>query len=102
MATFQNLPGVLNLSAKSSDGLLTSLDFDQSAVGVTVVAEMVSVVTGLTATGVTAAVSDDAGGVVSVGLTPNATAGTYKWRHYWTYPSGARRTMVEGFLEVKP
>jgi hypothetical protein len=102
MPTVSNLPGPLSLAFRAGDEFSSLIDFDTTLSGFTVSSNIVSLVTGATVASVTTTLVDAAAGQVNVGLTEAETAalaaGTYGWRLEWD--NGAKRTALEGFVEV--
>jgi hypothetical protein len=105
MATYEQLPGTLNLAFRKGDDFSVESDFSIDLTGYTVTATVHSVVNDAQVVAFTTNVTNAASGVVSVGLTDAQTlalaAGTYSWRMVGT-ASGITRTYLAGFLEVKP
>lgn len=104
MASFDQLPGRLNLSFRSGDAVSVSLDFNPIALtGLTVSAAIYSVVSGAQIVPLTVVVTNAAAGQCNVSLTDEQTAaipaGTYRWEMS-ALDAGARRTYLAGFVEV--
>jgi hypothetical protein len=107
MATYTNLPGVLNIEVRRGDELGLMPDFSISLSGYTVSAAVYSIVTGETAGTMTASVyGDGSDGKVNLAMTETETqalaAGTYRWALTWTAPGSVARMALTGALEVKP
>lgn len=104
MATYEQLPGELNLSFRRADEVSTEIDFSPiSLTGFTMAATIVSLVSGGTVAAMTTTVTDAAAGKVNIALTDEQTAalplGTYRWD--LTADDGtARRTYLTGMVEV--
>lgn len=107
MATYTNLPGVLNIEVRRGDELGLTPDFNVSLSGYTVAAAVYSCVTGDTAGTMSASLTTDGSdGKVSLAMTEAETsalaAGTYRWALTWTAPGSVARMALTGALEVKP
>lgn len=104
MATFSQLPGTLNLAFKQGDEVAVSIDLSINITGYTVAASIVSLVSGAIVETPTIAITDASAGTLSASLTESQTsamhAGTYRWVLYWDAPGPARRTALEGMVEV--
>lgn len=118
MATFLQLPGVLDLSFTAGDTVQVPLDFDRSLVGYTlstgvyVVAQTVPTsggssqpTAGATVFTPTISVTSAADGTVVVLMTPQQTSllspvGTYRWFFRWTDGSGGILTVVSGSVKA--
>lgn len=104
MATYEQLPGTLNLSFRRADAVSTEIDFSPiSLTGYTMAATIASLVGGVTVAAMTTAMVDAAAGRVNIGLTDDQTSvlplGTYRWT--MTADDGtARRTYLVGMVEV--
>ena len=104
MATYEQLPGELNLSFRRSDQVSTEIDFNPiSLTGYTMTSTLVSLVSGATVASITTTMVDAAAGRLNIGLTDEQTAalavGTYRW--VLTANDGvARRTYLTGIVEV--
>lgn len=104
MASYEQLPGELNLSFRRADEVSTEIDFSPiSLTGYTMTASLVSLVSGGTVASIAATMVDAAAGRVNIGLTDEQTAalplGTYRWN--LTADDGqARRTYLTGTVEV--
>jgi hypothetical protein len=104
MATYEQLPGAMNLTLRSGDDLTpTEIDFSISISGFSFSAPIQSTVTGETLTSFSVAVTDAAAGKLTVALTDTQTtalpAGTYKWSLVGTSGT-ATRTYLSGYVEV--
>lgn len=107
MATYTNLPGVLNIEVRRGDELGLTPDFNVSLAGYTVSAAVYSCVTGNTAGTMSASLTTDGSdGKVSLAMTEAETSalaqGTYRWALTWTAPGSVARMALTGALEVKP
>jgi hypothetical protein len=104
MATYEQLPGTLNISFVRGDEFGTTLDFDVNLTSYTVAAELLSVVSGSKVLDIASNVVSAANGQVAISLTETQTsslaAGTYRWVFYWDAPGSVRRTVLTGFVEV--
>lgn len=104
MATYEQLPGELNLAFRRADEVSTEIDFNPiSLTGYTMTSTIVSLVSGATVASMTTTMVDAAAGRVNIGLTDEQTAalalGTYRWT--MTANDGvARRTYLSGIVEV--
>lgn len=104
MATFEQLPGTLNLKLRAGDDLTpTEVDFSIDITGFTVTAPIVSTVNDDSVGAFTVALTDAAAGKLTLALTDTQTAaiapGTYRWRLVGTSGS-ITRTYLTGHLEV--
>lgn len=104
MATAAQLPGDLAISFRAGDEFATLLDFSIATTGYTWTAEVYSVVTGDVVQTPTVTVVSAANGQIHLAWTETQTAalaaGTYGVRVMWTAPGDARRTVLDGMLEV--
>lgn len=104
MATYEQLPGELNLSFRRADEVSTEIDFNPiSLTGFTMAATVLSLVSGGTVAAMTTTLTNAAQGRVNVGLADEQTAalplGTYRWT--LTANDGtAQRTYLTGMVEV--
>lgn len=94
----------MNLAFRRGDEFGATVDFDITLTSYSVTAEITSVVTGETVQAITAAVTNESAGVVSLSLseaqTQSLAAGTYGWRLEWVAPGDVKRTALQGFVEV--
>lgn len=94
----------MNLAFRRGDEFGATVDFDIALTSYSVTAAITSVVTGDTVQEITATVSNESAGVVSLSLTEAQTlslaAGTYGWRLEWVAPGDVKRTALQGFVEV--
>jgi len=103
MATYEQLPGELNLSFRRADEVSTEIDFNPiSLTGYTMSATLVSLVSGGTVASISTQMVDAAAGRLNIELTEQQTAalplGTYRWN--LTADDGqARRTYLTGIVE---
>lgn len=107
MATYTNLPGVLNIEVRQGDELGLTPDFNVSLSGYTVSAAVYSVITGNTVGPMSASLTTDGSdGKVSLAMTEAETTalarGTYRWALSWVAPGSVSRMALTGSLEVKP
>lgn len=104
MATFDQLPGELNLAIKRSDEVGVAIDFSIPLTDYTVTSQIVSLVTGGLVVTPTTTVTNAADGIVNVALTEVQTAalplGTYRWRVDWIAPGDVARQALAGHVEV--
>lgn len=104
MALASQTPGQLAISFRSGDEFTTLLDFSIATTSYTWSAEVYSVVTGDVLQNPTVTVVSAANGQVNLSWTEVQTAalaaGTYGCRVMWTAPGDARRTVLDGMLEV--
>lgn len=104
MASYEQLPGKMNVAFKGIDGLSVALDFNPTTfTGVTLSAAITSVVNGSTVATPTVTVTNAGAGQCNVSLpgsqAASIPAGTYAWE-LWAVDNGARRTYLTGFVEV--
>lgn len=106
MATFSILPGRLDFAFIRGDQFDAVLDFSISLTGYTVNAEIASVVSGQVLKEVTVSVTDASTGLVNFELseadTESLPPGTYVWSMRLTAPGTVVRTVLQGYIEVKP
>lgn len=104
MASYSQLPGVLNLSVKAGDDFATTVDFDVNLTGYTTYVSLSSLVTGTEVTPISSSVTNAANGQVLISLTDVQTSslapGSYRWNMKWTASNGDVRTALGGVLEV--
>lgn len=104
MATYEQLPGRLDLKFKSGDYFSTEVDFSIPLTGYTISAAAMNILTGTIAGSFSAVITDVPAGKVNISLTTSQTSamspGTYLWRLQWTTASGQVRTALEGYVEV--
>jgi hypothetical protein len=105
MTTFSNLPGTLNIEVAAGDTLSVDIDFDRALTGYTVDARLLSVVSLGVVLPLTATITSEANGIVTVSLTATQTAalpiGTYAWELSWEAPQSVKRKVMAGYFEVK-
>ena len=103
MPSYDQTPGLLNLSFKRGDDVSTLIDFSIGMSGYTVTAGITSLVDGAEVQPLTVSFVSATAGQVNVSLTDTQTAalarGTYGWNLKWTEGS-ATRTALTGFVEV--
>jgi hypothetical protein len=104
MASYDQIPGTLNIDIVAGDSVSIAVDFDTSLVGHSVAASITSVVSGLVVASLDTAVVSAAAGTVTISMTAEQTAalahGTYRWELTWV--SGAvTRKALSGFFEVR-
>lgn len=104
MATYEQLPGTLNLAFRRGDDVSVLVDLSIAVTGYTFTSSIVSAVTNNEVVPFTVTVPSAANGQVNVALTDTQTAalaaGTYKWQLQWTEGS-ATRTALTGYVEVQ-
>jgi len=102
-ASYEQLPGTLNLTMRAGDEFSALVDFSISLAGYAVHADIVSVVSGAVVGSLNATLYDAASGQVNLSLPESSAlpAGTYRWLLYWDAPGSVRRTALAGFLEVR-
>lgn len=104
MGTYNQLPGLLNLSLRRGDSFGTTVDFDVSLASHTVASYLSSPITGQTTGTMTASITNSTAGVVAISMTDLQTSslrvGTHGWRLEWTAPGGVKRTVLSGHMEV--
>lgn len=104
MASYSQLPGVLNLSVKAGDDFATTVDFDVNLTGYSTYVSLSSLVTGTEVTPISSSVTNAANGQVLISLTDVQTSslapGSYRWNMKWTASNGDVRTALGGVLEV--
>jgi hypothetical protein len=87
MASYDQLPGTLNLSFKRSDDFSALVDFSIGMTGYTVTADITSLVSGEVVQPFTVSIVSATAGQVNVSLTDAQTLalarGTYGWRMTW-------------------
>jgi len=105
MATYDQLPAVLNLRWTVGDDVSALLDFDVSLVGAAASATIYSAITGATVSTFTVTIPDAAAGKVNIALTDTQTtaigAGTFRWGLVYTIGT-VSRTAMEGFIDAIP
>lgn len=103
MPSYDQTPGLLNLSLKAGDDFSTLIDFSISMTGYTVTASMTSVVSGAEVQAFTVTAADASAGQFNISLTDTQTAalarGTYGWQMRWV-ENNATRTALTGYVEV--
>ena len=103
MSSYDQTPGVLNLSFNRGDDFSSLLDFSIAMTGYTVTSSMTSLVTGADVQAFTVTVPSAANGQVNIALTDTQTAalprGTYGWYLKWVEGSNTR-TALTGSVEV--
>lgn len=101
MATFKQLPAVMNLAFRAGDDVSSTVDFDTALTGLTVTAHVYSLVDQRKMYDIPVTVSNATSGVVTMALTPGHTSGsapgTYGWKMQWRNPV---RTVLAGIVEV--
>ena len=104
MASYSQLPGVLNFYVKAQDHFSTVIDFDANLADTFVYASVNSLVTGESIASFNVSYIDETLGQISLSLTGTQTGniapGSYSWALYWMPPSGDRRSAIGGVLEV--
>ena len=103
MATYDQLPGQMNLRWRPGDDFGSLLDFDISLVGYTATAKVTSTLTGATLATFAVTFPDAAAGKVNIALSDLQTAalgaGTFGWNLTWT-SGDVTRTALEGFVDA--
>lgn len=103
MATYEQLPGVLNLAFRRGDDFSALVDFSIGMAGYAVTASLTSAVSGAEVLPFTVTAVSAADGQFNVSLTDAQTAslarGTYAWKMVWV-ENEATRTALTGFCEV--
>ncbi len=103
MATYDALPGSLNLQIVRGDDVSIALDTSLNMSGYTVTSSITSLVTGNEVVPFTVAFTSATAGQVNVSLTDAQTLalarGTYGWNLKWTEGT-ATRTGLSGYVEV--
>ena len=104
MATYDQLPGQMQLRWRAGDSFSSLLDFDISLTGYTASAIVTSTVTGGTLATFTTTVADAAAGKINVALSSAQTStlgvGTFGWSLTWVAPGSVTRTALEGFVDA--
>lgn len=105
MASYDQLPGQLNLSIRGGDRLSAEIDFNPiSLTGYTMAATVSSLVGGGTIASMTTSFVDASAGKVNVSLTGVQTSGlpkgTYRLDLTATDSGSVRRSYLTGFIEV--
>ena len=103
IATYEQLPGKINLAFSQGDDFSSLIDFSISLVDHTVSAGITSLVTGLPVLSFTINAVSLASGQINIALTDTQTAslarGTYGWNLKWTV-GDVTRTALTGIVEV--
>jgi hypothetical protein len=103
MPSYDQTPGLLNLSLKAGDDFSTLIDFSIGMTGYAVTASMTSVVSGAEVQAFTVTAANAASGQFNISLTDTQTAalarGTYGWTMRWV-ENNATRTALTGYVEV--
>jgi hypothetical protein len=103
MPSYDQTPGLLNLSLKAGDDFSTLIDFSIGMTGYAVTASMKSVVSGAEVQAFTVTAANAAAGQFNISLTDTQTAalarGTYGWTMRWV-ENNATRTALTGYVEV--
>ena len=104
MASYEQLPGTLNLAFRRGDDFSVDADFSIDLTGFAVSAIAHSVVSEAQVIAFTTTLTNASQGVVNISLTDSQTlglaVGTYLWRLVGTSGS-VTRTYLAGYLEVK-
>lgn len=104
MATFEQLPGRLDLKFKAGDYFSTETDFSVSLAAYTVEAKIVSLLTETLVATIATTFIDQASGILNLSMSSSVTAaiapGTYLWRLSWVATGAQKRTALEGYVEV--
>ena len=103
MASYEQLPGTLNLALRRGDDFSVDVDFSIDLTGFSVTATAHSVVNDAQIIAFTTTLTNAAQGVLNITLTDAQTAGlalgTYLWRLVGTSGS-VTRTYLSGYMEV--
>lgn len=103
MATFQQLPGTLNLAVRAGDDFATLIDFSVSLTAYTMASTIHSVVTGESVAAFATTLTDAAAGKVNISLSDTQTLSlapaTYRWVMAGTQ-GALTRTYLNGYIEV--
>ena len=104
MATYDQLPGPMQLRWRAGDSFSSLLDFDISLTGYTASAIVTSTVTGATLATFTTTIPDAAAGRINVALSSAQTStlgvGTFGWCLTWVAPGSVTRTALQGFVDA--
>lgn len=102
-STYEQTPGVLNLSLTRGDDFAALIDLSIAITGYAVTASVTSLVTGAEAVPFTVTIPSAANGQLNIALTDTQTAalprGTYGWNLKWV-DGTVTRTALAGFVEV--
>ena len=103
MATYDQIPGQMQLRWRPGDDFSSLIDFDISLVGYTAAARVTSTITGSTLTTFTTTIPSAATGQINIALTDTQTAtlgaGTFGWSLTWTL-GDVTRTALSGFIDA--
>ena len=101
MATYKQLPAVMNLVVRSGDEASTLVDFDTALTGYTVTSSLHSLVTREKMYDIDTTVSNASSGQVLVKFTEENTSlvGSFSWKMAWTEPGSVSRTVMSGIVE---
>ena len=103
MATYQQLPGTLNLAFRRGDDFSTLIDFSVPLTAYTMTSTIRSVVTGESVASFATTLTDAAAGKVNIALSDTQTLSlapaTYRWVMDGTQ-GGLTRTYLNGYVEV--
>lgn len=104
MATYDQLPGSMNLRWRAGDSFSSLLDFDIALTSYTASAIVTSTVTGATLATFTTTIPDAADGRINVALSSAQTTtlgvGTFGWALTWVAPGSVTRTALEGYVDA--
>ena len=104
MATYDQLPGSMNLRWRAGDSFSSLLDFDLALTSYTASAIVTSTVTGATLATFTTTIPDAAAGKINVALSSGQTStlgvGTFGWSLTWVAPGSVTRTALQGFVDA--
>jgi hypothetical protein len=105
MARADQDSGTLSIGFRAGDEYATLLDFSIGTTGYSWGAEVYSLVSGDAVVSPTITVVSEANGQVNLSLTETQTAdlepGTYGVRVWWVAPGSVKRTVTDGFCEVR-
>lgn len=103
MATYQQLPGTLNLAVRRGDDFSSMVDFSVSLTSYTMASTILSVVTGESVASFSTTLTDAAAGKVTIALSDTQTLSlapaTYRWVMEGTQ-GALTRTYLNGYIEV--
>lgn len=104
MATFSQIPGVMNLILKAGDSVGTTVDFDVSLSGHTVSADIYSLVSYTKIGDISTSISNATAGTVTLTFPHSQLSaipvGSYGWKLSWTSPGDEKRTVLAGVAEI--
>lgn len=98
--TFKQVPAVMNLLIKSGDEISTDIEFGTNLSGRTAASHIYSLVDHREIYEIQTQVTNSTAGSVRLSIADPPPAGTYGWKHQWTLPGGATRTVLSGVAEI--